>query len=539
MKLTKAATTISNNTNTIEVPDSTTINNDNHNPLPTTEEKNNGKGPVITSLRIIYSLKETNTKFNIGTNHKKLLEEMMKMDSTIHIIPNDEETPPYNNLTEFPHTELSFKRQFKVIEANNRITVCHDIQSTKTFAEMKSYVDERDQKIDTELLLYMKQHNIVGKTDLFYRKRMASVGIMICINPDIIHRDTLRKELSEALDDIDLYEADYNHFYYDMSDPLKEPPRQEIEEETLRLAPEFEVGYGTLSYKDETAGNISIKVLDIQCATRDAQLLKEMFSEIDFKEYFKEALFIPRGLVKLNKDPLAYKQYVDCHINYMVNTTQFAIIGLKTKTLDFEIETEFGNYSPKQILFESQFIEAIHTTPNTNKKGIWMIVTTKTNLEAATQFFDSEIEKIFEFIPNNPEYIDERNIIPTRLAKQRRLQSMKTITRSTILSEQIPQTITVRPDGLGKKQNNKRQIQYDDHTSSKHPKTNGNGKQTPSDNTEITTSTKISDMQALEKKFEGRIAQLETRIDNYTKKLNTDEANREKNDRKTKKRCLN
>jgi hypothetical protein len=36
-----------------------------------------------------------------------------------------------------------------------------------------------------------------------------------------------------------------------MAAPLKEPPREEMEDETLRFAPEFEIGYGTLSYKDE------------------------------------------------------------------------------------------------------------------------------------------------------------------------------------------------------------------------------------------------------------------------------------------------
>jgi hypothetical protein len=91
---------------------------------------------------------------------------------------------------------------------------------------------------------------------------------------------------------------------------------------------------------------------------------------------------------------MAYKKYVDLHMHYMQNTTQFAITGMTKKAFDFEIETDSGTYTPRQILFNSQYIEAIHTTINTTTRGIWLIVTTKQELSNATDFFDSEIYKI-------------------------------------------------------------------------------------------------------------------------------------------------
>jgi hypothetical protein len=74
----------------------------------------------------------------------------------------------------------------------------------------------------------MKQQNIVIKTDKFNRRRTTSIGVFICINPDIVHRDTLHKDLIEAIDDIDLHESKYNQFFQDMTTPLKQPPREEI-----------------------------------------------------------------------------------------------------------------------------------------------------------------------------------------------------------------------------------------------------------------------------------------------------------------------
>jgi hypothetical protein len=331
MKLTTAALSLSKNANNLNQSTEATTLPTIIDTTTTTDGKTEENGTKQPSLRFIYSIKDNNNKFDIGTNHKNLLQEMMKMDTTVHIIPNDDSIPAYTDLAQFPNNETDFKRHFKVIEAKNHITVCHDITSNQPFNDMKFH-KQNDQKSDTPLLQYMKKNNIVAKSDNFHRNRITSIGILICINPDIIHRDTLHKDLTEAVEDIDLLETDYNHFFCDMSAPLKDPPREEMEEDTLRFAPEFEVGYGTLSYKDETNGNISIKALDILCATTDAQLLKEIFSEIEFKEYYKTMLFIPRGLNKLNNDPLAYKKYVDCHINYMQNTTQFCNHWSKTKS---------------------------------------------------------------------------------------------------------------------------------------------------------------------------------------------------------------
>jgi hypothetical protein len=153
-----------------------------------------------------------------------------------------------------------------------------------------------------------------------------------------------------------------------------------------------------------------------------------------------------------------------------------------------------------------------------------LIVTTKTNLTEATNFFDNEIGNIYEYIPKDEEHIDERNIIPTRLAKQRRIQSSKTIARSTMLNTQIPQTIIVTDTNYGKRQNNKRQMQYNSETSIKQQKR----EQGKTDNTEITTNTKTSHLQEIEQKFEGRITTLEKQIATLTSQLQNNESNREK-----------
>jgi hypothetical protein len=519
MKLSKATQAFSAATNINSLRNNNKESNIDENKKEEEEKEQNGQ--IQISLRFIYSFTKNLGKMDIGRSHKGMLQEMQKMDTTIHIIPNDEDTTPYTDLNFFPNTELDFKRHFKVIEENNKITVCHDIITTKSFNDLK-YHKQHDKKIETTLLQYMKEQNIVMKTDKFDQKRTTSIGLLICINPDIVHRDTLHKDLSDALDDLDLYDTDYNHFFYDMSAPLKSPPREEMEEETLRFAPEFEIGYGTTSYKDSNQCTVSIKTLDIQCASRDAQFLKELFSAIDFTEYYKTMLFIPRGLTKLNNDPEAYKKYIDLHINYMQNTTQFAIVGLTKEAYNFEIETEHGTYTPKQILGGSPYVEAIHTTANTTTKGIWLLVTTKNDLNAAIEFFDTEIMKIYEFIPNSEKYIDERNLIPTRLAKQRRIQSTKTIERAIILNNTVPQTITVNLNPNNKSQY-KRQIQDNGNVPSKQQKTVQND---ISQNKTTTTDTTLDTEQNTYKDMDNRLKSMEEAIKKITTQAKTDETSR-------------
>jgi hypothetical protein len=156
----------------------------------------------------------------------------------------------------------------------------------------------------------------------------------------------------------------------------------------------------------------------------------------------------------------------------MQNTTQFAIVGLTKEAFNFEIKPEQGTYTLKQILGGSPHMEAIHTTSNTPTKRFWLLVTTKDDRNAAIEFFDTEIMKIYEFIPNTEKYIDE-HLIPTRLAKQRRIQSTRTNERANILNNTVPQTITFNLN-TDKKSQYKQQIQYNGNLPTKQQKTVNN-----------------------------------------------------------------
>jgi hypothetical protein len=86
----------------------------------------------------------------------------------------------------------------------------------------------------------------------------------------------------------------------------------------------------------------------------------------------------------------------------MQNTTQFIITGLMKDSIQFKIDSDYGEHTPYSVLLQSETIEAVHPTTNTDKTGNWVIVTTRTQIRQATIFFDNEIEELFKHIPMEP-----------------------------------------------------------------------------------------------------------------------------------------
>jgi hypothetical protein len=207
----------------------------------------------------------------------------------------------------------------------------------------------------------MQANNIIAQIDKFSRKRINSVGFLICVNSDVVYRDELKKEFTDSLKEIDLFSTDYNQFFNtatgttetsstttsDTEINTNAPNTNETPLEVdTRSIPNFEIGFGSASYSDPKHGLISTKVLDIQCCQGETLLLKELFSSIDFTDLYKTMVFIPRGLAYLHNDTLAYKSYIDKHLDYMSHTTQFAIAGLTSAAMNHPIEgTDGASYT--------------------------------------------------------------------------------------------------------------------------------------------------------------------------------------------------
>jgi hypothetical protein len=379
-----------------------------------------------TSFRILYDTCDAD--FNIIKTHYELIAHIKQMDDNLVIYPNNPTSQPYKDLKFLPTNEKEFKDQFTVHDSNiNRATVCINISTTKPLNELK-YILNANARDDSPLLQFMKSNNIIARQDKFHHQSTASTGFFIFINPDIVFRDEFRDKVNSALKQLDIMNTNFDKIF---------------NSSMVRNIPTFEVSFGSVSYRHTNGRLITSKVLDLQCAEPELAFLKELLCSIDFSKTFKRAVFIPRGLNQLNSDPYAYKKYVDHQIAYLKQTTHFAITGLHKHAINYQIDSDFGVFTPYSVLLESDNIEAIHPTPNTNTKGTWLIVSTNLQVRDAANFFDTEIEQLYKHIPDDPALIYEDTPIPTRIQRQRFANANMMMQRSLIIDRLVPDIINI------------------------------------------------------------------------------------------------
>jgi hypothetical protein len=412
-----------------------------------------------------------------------------------------------------------FKDQFPVHDGfATKIVVCIDIGLQQPFADLKYDIKE-EERHDSALLQYMKTNDIVVITDKFNKQNIISVGFFLFVNPDIIFRDAFRDTITEALNNIDMTNNDIMNL-------INNSPNKSI--------PTFEVSYGSASYKPDKRKSVSTKVLDIQCAENEAEVLKELLCYIDFSIYFKKIIFIPRGLIQLQSDPMAYKKYIDCHRDYINHTTQFAITGLHPNAMFYDIETEDGStYTPYSILLQNEAIDAIIPTATTNSKGTWLIVSEKKKLREATIFFDQEIDIIYQHIPDDP-HLQFEDVIPVRIQKQRFATSMFMVSHSEFLDKLIPNTIEIPLQNAKNTGNStinhptikRKATPTHGNTIQKqkvsHWQSIGQSSQGNSNATLITTTTRAED---IEEKMLQHVNTLEAKLQNVTNQMDLIQAN--------------
>jgi hypothetical protein len=230
---------------------------------PTTNVEDDTSPPTKVTLRIIYDASDD--EFNIIQNHHQLLAQIKKMDKTLTIYPNHLNSKPYTDIKFIPTTENEFNDHFTVHEQNsNRVTVCINIGITKEFSALK-YITINNKRHESEFLKFMKENSIIARIDKFDQKPIARVRFFIYINPDIVFRDAFHDSVDSTLQNLDINSTTFD----DISNSSMN-----------RRIPTFEVGFGTVSYRNKARRYIFTRVLDLQrrrCNSSRPSLLNRSF----------------------------------------------------------------------------------------------------------------------------------------------------------------------------------------------------------------------------------------------------------------------
>jgi hypothetical protein len=235
-----------------------------------------------TPLRITYNTEDET--FSLIMLHNQLLGQIKNMDDKLIIYPNNKTIAPYADLNSLPTNDKDFQDQFTIHDTNpNRIIICVTIGLSQPFSSLK-YSMMNNTRQDSTLLQFMKNNNIIARHDKFEQKLTTSIGFLLFINPDIVYRDAIHQITEKALNALDIHSNTFDELYNGAMQ---------------RGVPPFEINFGTVSYRSIENKTVTTKVLDINGAHQESQLLKELLCTIDFTTLFKKAIFVPRGLNQL------------------------------------------------------------------------------------------------------------------------------------------------------------------------------------------------------------------------------------------------
>lgn len=341
---------------------------------------------ILTQIRTTYFSPNTSGHFDAVSNHRRFLQALKEASPTLEIIPNDPNQAAYSGLSLLPLNETSFRSQFEIIiearENGNRITVCHAIRTRATISDTKF-------KLGTNLLSYLRQHDISLTQDQFNRQRISSVGFFIGLHPDMTHRIFYRDHLKTIINDkVDLTQQ-----------ILHDLLPNDIQNNSNTVAvPDFELIVSNINYGSDD-DRISTRAIDVLVATPYARLLKAILAEIDFSTIHNDTRFIGRGYMHMNsgaeyRDALAYQN------NYINKTICFSITGLAIAAYNTKVTFNETPALLADILASHPAITNIYPTTETEEKGKWLILTTREQYIEATKIFDDYIQKFYNLIPN-------------------------------------------------------------------------------------------------------------------------------------------
>jgi hypothetical protein len=240
-----------------------------------TEKQEKGIGNVVrlsqftTALRVTYTTKDDN--FDIVHHHGEFLKQVQKSANDLQIVPNDSTIQPYNDINMVPTDKDNFNKHFTVLINQSKVEICHRIITSINFNDIK-YEKDINNKVNNPLMTYMRKNNIIARIDNFNQKSVVSIGFLINVHPDKVHRDSLHKALERILKGVDLNDKDFDELFLEQMEKKSQHNKRkrddttEVDEMNIdsnRTIPQFEIGLGSASYMENNEYHL-VKVIDIR-----------------------------------------------------------------------------------------------------------------------------------------------------------------------------------------------------------------------------------------------------------------------------------
>eukprot|EP00957_Ditylum_brightwellii_P033762 2558543-Ditylum_brightwellii.AAC.1 len=174
----------------------------------------------------------------------------------------------------------------------------------------------------------------------------------------------------------------------------------ENEPEDLAPVPDFRLVTSKAGWGNGPE-HIETTVLKLLSTEKDRLFLKSLLSYVWEKSKLY-GTFVPARAC-LVTSPETYRKLLCNHNSYIKSTTAIAIEGIHPQVAYKEIVMSAEQVTIRKFLLKkTKLIESMELTNSSEDRGKWFFIVQKKNITAASNFIDTELQKLYQkIIPND------------------------------------------------------------------------------------------------------------------------------------------
>jgi len=345
------------------------------------------------TIRAFFPNPTAPTKFNPIHAMRQLFITMLKDEPSLVLQTPTNDKQIVLALASIPASESEFKKYFKVTtprsENQNRQHVCIGchVLTNRTIGNIKFHSTEGN------LLAWLKKQQVFIESDNLGTDRPVTIGYFTKIAPTLTHLANFHEHLVNQLLLIDI-DADTA---IELTPHLKQARIDAMSngDDYVPILPDFEIYRTRLSHGREPT-KITMDVLGVKCALRDAKLLGEFFASMasDTSTEQRDGVFIPKGAVHL-LGPQTYAQVLQDN-NFFLMMVAMIPVNLEYGTWFAIIDPVTTSDSNPLSLHDHLLCKPWFLRIELVNRNKCFIVTTTPNLPEAREWIDTNLEPLIQ-----------------------------------------------------------------------------------------------------------------------------------------------
>jgi len=335
-------------------------------------------------------------KFNPSHSMHLFFTEMLKYDSTITIMNNQDEKQLQLNIEAILTNEANFTKYFTVTQdihpTNTKphiIIGCH-LMSNQTVHEIKFNTTMQNKFVD-----WLAKEKIFLESDLLGITKTATIGYLLKLHTQITNCTTLKELLANELQNLNL-----NPDLVVKLDPTLKPKQVEAMSNGDIFIPEpppFEV-FSTCIHYGRDKDKVETFMFGIKCAVEHARLLKEYCTQFSnpMELDTRFSIFLPTGAVHMIGAE-AYRKLLCDNNEFLQTITTVPIGDFQHEMLEIPFSCDTNTDIDAKTLYDTMLDQpwCLSVKKTTTQHKV-LLVMTKSQVLLARQWTDHTLPDLYQ-----------------------------------------------------------------------------------------------------------------------------------------------